>query len=212
MNDGARLSLIYNFISVKPNTIINFVSMIDVSPIYAYLGTLKEEPKGDFAAYKGRVKTSEIGFRSALTQIALELEQEGRMILFLRDFNDLSTTLKEGIRFTNKADKAKVEWLAFEEAKSKEAADYIKRVQADLSNGEKVAPMALPNNEAASVKVISGTEGLAKYIGSGKTKAFQIIKSGVLKRAGIQYKVGNCWKFNAEKLTKYLADNPEFLK
>lgn len=61
-------------------------------------------------------------------------------------------------------------------------------------------------------KVVSSTEGLANFLGCGKTKAFEIIKSGALKDAGVQYRVGKCWKFNAEKLSKYLAEHPDFLK
>lgn len=60
-------------------------------------------------------------------------------------------------------------------------------------------------------KIISSTQGLAGYLGCGRTMAFSIIKSGVLKKDAIQYKVGQCWKFNREKLDKYLADNPEIL-
>lgn len=63
-----------------------------------------------------------------------------------------------------------------------------------------------------NMEVISGTSGLAKFLGCGKTKAFAIISSGKLEKLGIQYKVGNCWKFNARKLKKYLADNPKFLE
>lgn len=60
-------------------------------------------------------------------------------------------------------------------------------------------------------RVLSSTQGLADFLGCGRTMAFSIIKSGVLKADAIQYKVGQCWKFNREKLEKYLADNPEFL-
>lgn len=61
-------------------------------------------------------------------------------------------------------------------------------------------------------KIISSTEGLAEFLGCGKTKAFEIIKSGILKEAGIQYRVGKCWKFNAEKLSEYLRAHPDFLE
>ena len=60
-------------------------------------------------------------------------------------------------------------------------------------------------------RVLSSTQGLADFLGCGRTMAFSIIKSGVLKADAIQYKVGQCWKFNREKLEKYLADNPELL-
>ena len=60
-------------------------------------------------------------------------------------------------------------------------------------------------------EIISGTTGLAEYLGCGNTMAFTIIKSKKLMDIGIQYKVGNCWKFNARKLDKYIAEHPELL-
>ena len=56
--------------------------------------------------------------------------------------------------------------------------------------------------------VISGTQGLADFLGCSKTMAFSIIKEGKLLQEGIQYKVGNCWKFNRKKLEYYIKDNP----
>lgn len=70
----------------------------------------------------------------------------------------------------------------------------------------------LADEGTARLTVISSTEGLANFLGCGKTKAFEIIKSGILKEAGIQYRVGKSWKFNAEKLEKYITEHPEFLK
>lgn len=61
-------------------------------------------------------------------------------------------------------------------------------------------------------KVISSTEGLAKFLGCSKSIAFAIIKSRILVKNKIQYKVGNCWKFNRKKLEKLLEENPEMLK
>lgn len=61
-------------------------------------------------------------------------------------------------------------------------------------------------------RVISGTEGLAKFLGCGKSMAFSIIKNGVLIENGIQYKVGNTWKFNAERLRRFLHQPHIFYK
>ena len=74
-----------------------------------------------------------------------------------------------------------------------------------------VTPADTPQPPAAPPKILSSTQGLADYLGCGRTMAFSIIKSGVLKKDAIQYKVGQCWKFNREKLDKYLADNPDIL-
>lgn len=68
-----------------------------------------------------------------------------------------------------------------------------------------------PQPPAEPPKILSSTQGLADYLGCGRTMAFSIIKSGVLKKDAIQYKVGQCWKFNREKLDKFIADNPEIL-
>lgn len=65
--------------------------------------------------------------------------------------------------------------------------------------------------EEIKPKVISGTQGLADYLGCSKSMAFGIISKGVLKDIGIQYMVGKCWKFNRERLDKYLTENPNLL-
>lgn len=59
--------------------------------------------------------------------------------------------------------------------------------------------------------VISGTQGLADFLGCSKSKAFDIIKSEILLNNRIQYKVGNCWKFNRKKLEQFISENPEML-
>ena len=60
-------------------------------------------------------------------------------------------------------------------------------------------------------KIISGTKGLADYLGCCPSTAFKIISSRVLVKDAIQYKVGENWKFNREKLDKYIKKNPELL-
>lgn len=59
--------------------------------------------------------------------------------------------------------------------------------------------------------VISGTQGLADYLGCSKSMAFSVIKKGILKEEGIQYMVGKCWKFNRKKLDEHLEHHPEML-
>lgn len=102
-------------------------NMFDVSAIYGYIGTLKAKPEGDFDAYKEEVKGAEVAFRSAFTQVALEVDEK-KLILIYRDFNELAMTLKS---FHPAREEA--EWVAFEAMKAEEAAEYIKRVQIDLS-------------------------------------------------------------------------------
>lgn len=66
-------------------------------------------------------------------------------------------------------------------------------------------------NGSEKPKIISGVRGLAAYLGCGTTKAQKIINSRILINGKIQYKVGENWKFNCEKLDQFLADNPEVL-
>lgn len=66
-------------------------------------------------------------------------------------------------------------------------------------------------NSTDDSPIISGTEGLAKFLGCGKSMAFSIIKNGILKEHGIQYMVGKSWKFNREKLERYITEHPELL-
>ena len=128
---------------------IIFVSMSDVSAIYGYIGVLKLMPEGDFDAYKEQVKTAEIAFRSALTQVALEMQDEKRLILFYRDFKDLGETLKSFHPTTNR-EKGWVDWVAYQATKADEAADYIKRVQADLSDEPQVSETPATKKEQLS--------------------------------------------------------------
>ena len=60
-------------------------------------------------------------------------------------------------------------------------------------------------------EIVSGTKGLADFLGCSKSMAFSIIDSGVLKTEKIQYKVGRCWKFHRKRLEEYLAEHPEIL-
>ena len=62
------------------------------------------------------------------------------------------------------------------------------------------------------IKVISGVQGLADFLGCGKTKAMEIVNEGKLIEAKIQYQVGRTWKFDAIKLREKLDKNPDFLK
>lgn len=136
--------------------------MFDVSAIYSYIATLKAQPEGDFDAYKEQVKTAEISFRCALTQVALEMEDEKRLTLFFRDFNDLAETMKD-FHPTNKAERAQVEWVAYQAMKADEAAEYIKRVQADLSEEPQVSDTPTAKKEQNPVEVSKYEKKLQDY-------------------------------------------------
>ena len=100
--------------------------------------------------------------------------------------------------------------------KTKEAIDYIKKTIKMYTNNElsQQVQTSFPTEEAKKLdeKVISGTEGLGKFLGCSKSLAFAVIKDGILIENGIQYKVGNCWKFNAKKLEEFIEIHPRFLE
>lgn len=79
----------------------------------------------------------------------------------------------------------------------------------DKEEGIKTVKTTSP--QKSDVQVISSIQGLADYLGCGKTLAASIVKSGVLMERGIQYMVGKCWKFNRQNLDEYLKENPQFL-
>lgn len=188
--------------------------MSDDKDIYVYLAALKEKPgSGDFAAYQERIKAAEIAFRANVTQLVMDKGQDARLILVYQDYMDLL----DGLRYYQSLPKKEKEWLDYEVTKTEEALAYMERVQRVITEGTTISSNPGVNNktdknEAEGILVISGTQGLADFLGCGKTKAFAIIKSGILKRAGIQYQVGKCWKFHAVKLRQFLAETPEILK
>ena len=76
---------------------------------------------------------------------------------------------------------------------------------------ETVDSVSIPahNND---VELIRGTRELAKFLRCGCNRVCAINKSGILKRAGIQFKLGNTICYNKRKLTETLSSNPELFK
>ena len=62
------------------------------------------------------------------------------------------------------------------------------------------------------VELIRGTRELAKFLRCGGNRANAIAKSGILKRAGIQFKMGNTNCYIKKKLTETLSSNPDLFK
>lgn len=60
--------------------------------------------------------------------------------------------------------------------------------------------------------IIKGVEGLAVFLGCGKTKAQEILNSNVLQKAGVAYRMGKGWRFNKGKLSSFMKDNPEIFR
>ena len=96
----------------------------------------------------------------------------------------------------------------------REAIGFLEKLviveDADKQEAQAASP-ANKEGKAAQPEIISGVQGLADYFGCSKGTAFMIIKSGVLKAAKVQFKIGENWKFKRERLDEYLAENPEVL-
>ncbi len=99
---------------------------------------------------------------------------------------------------------------------------YLNRFREYLSDNH-IQEAAEPEPTESSLKskekgkeedanIIKGVEGLAKYLGCGKTKAQEILNSGVLKRLKIAYQTGNRWRVKKDKLDELLNNNPTALR
>ena len=60
-------------------------------------------------------------------------------------------------------------------------------------------------------ELIKGVSGLAEFLVCGRTKAQNIINSGILQKRNIAYRAGNRWRFNKTLLTRLLEEEPEIL-
>lgn len=190
----------------------NFVIMIDTKPIYDFLVNLKV-PCDSYEEYQDILTKSEVNFRAAFIQCLMEKDGKGANVI-LDDFKEMYKFLLDE-KSSGRLKYREHTLYALEKAKSslKYAENAILSYTGDGSLPEPkvdssfIAPQ--PNTQTGRGKVLSGTEGLANFLGCSKSKAFKIIKSGVLKSEKIQYKVGNCWKFNAEKLENLISSQPE---
>lgn len=68
------------------------------------------------------------------------------------------------------------------------------------------------DTEIEDANIIKGVEGLAVFLGCGKTKAQEILNSNVLQEAGIAYRMGRGWRLKKEKLSSFMKDNPEIFR
>lgn len=93
----------------------------------------------------------------------------------------------------------------------------------ELKKHLQLVPIQVPNTanpivEAAEItptgdeELIRGTRKLAKFLDCGINRANAIAKSGILKRAGVQFKIGNTKYYNKKKLTEALSTNPDLFK
>ena len=182
---------------------------MDTQLIYDYLADLKTGYRNTIKEYRQKITASEIGFRAAYTQYLAETDGKG-VNLILSDFQEFQEIIDALAR--EERHHKHYEQFVYACKKTDEAIVYMRRAREQYATGtESTRPQRTINVETTDERVISGTEGLARFLGCSKSMAFSIIKSGVLKEAGIQYKVGNCWKFNAEGLSDFIKINPNLL-
>lgn len=86
--------------------------------------------------------------------------------------------------------------------------DYLSDNQIQDAVEPEPTESSLKSKEKDSAYTIKGVEGLAKYLGCGKTKAQDIINSGKLQDAGVAINTGRGWRFNKEELDAFLKENP----
>ena len=182
---------------------------MDTQLIYNYLADLKTGYCNTIEEYKQKITASEIGFRAAYTQYLAETDGKG-VNLILSDFQEFQETIEAMVR--EETDHKHYEQFVYASEKTDEAILYIRRAREQYATGaESTRPQPTSKVNDADERVISGTEGLARFLGCSKSMAFSVIKNGILKDAGLQYKVGNCWKFNAEGLKEFIRIHPDFL-
>lgn len=188
---------------------------MDTMKIYGYIATLKAGFCDTLEEYKRVVMMSEIDFRASFTQFMTETDGKGAN-LCLSDLMDLKKVVSATIK--SEPSNPLHEQYEYSLEKINEAIKYIKKTIRLYSSGEMPqeeggdTAVVKKTNRVSDERVISGTEGLKDFLGCGKSLAFAIIKSGILAENGIQYKVGNCWKFNAKKLEEFLEIHPNFLE
>ena len=81
--------------------------------------------------------------------------------------------------------------------------------QETMTNNQQITEMEDAEQGDALIK---GVEGLAKFLGCGKTMAQKILNSKVLQKAGIAYRMGREWRLYKEELSSFMKDNPEVFR
>ena len=98
--------------------------------------------------------------------------------------------------------------------------EFSKYLQVDGRGGLDMKTRVETSDSEESSKVdarggedlIRGIRELAKYLRCGGNKANAIVQSGVLKEAGVQFKMGNTNCFSKKKLEEVLSSNPYIFK
>ena len=174
-------------------------------------------------------------FKATILELALIANSQKVLSVILTDFKDgidqywdipddeaLIALQQEYDKYRESSMLASIREIKFLQAMSSlqkrmliDSARFIEALLNDEGSEKKaIYPVFKTEQETDQDKdseIISGVQGLAEYLGCAKTTAMKIIKSGVLKKDKMQYKVGKNWKFNKTKLEKFLSDTPEAL-
>ena len=173
--------------------------MTNVRPIFDYLSVLEHKPGVLGEEYTENLLSAERQFQQCIMEQAAEGNGNimPMVVYLLKDaekkcenvavLDSAHTSITNSIKFVGLATKAAAWTETVAQAESVEGNEY--------------------EGEQDTVQIIKGIQGLAKYLGIGKTKAQQIVNSGLLEKAGIQYwGGGQCFKKN--QLDKYIEENP----
>lgn len=183
----------------------------DLTPIYGYLASFKAEPQEDLEAYKAMLERNELKFRQCVTECIIS-EQSKVIPMVKEDLEEVISFNTAKWKPSNDRDRQYQKQCDYVAVKAKEALDYIKKMESRY--------IGYPSNDTLSTSVVkasseerdvlSGTDGLAAYLGCSHNTAFNIIKSRKLPK-NVQYMTGRVWKFNRKRLDEYLASHPEAL-
>ncbi len=180
----------------------------------------KQTSPEQFKAYFSRLERNRLEFEGSLTDCDAEV-----LKAYLAELNDTASTIKRrGFVGFQERDITQLLLAGRKEAVTLrdcytidmgliKAVDktraFIRMLLAKAVDPLATVSSVQTEQKKEGINVISGVRGLADYLGCGNNKANDIVQTGILKDEGIQYLVGNCWKFNAKALDNYLKKHPD---
>ena len=189
-----------------------YTRMENLSPIYDYIIAFKAEPQDDLEAYYTRLDAMELKFRQCITECILN-DNAGAVSMCEDDLEEVVETYRMRWRPKSAVEEKLKCQMDYALGKAKDALKYIKKMKAKHLGAVSVtetSPQRVDMVATRDADVISGTDGLAEFLGCSHNKAFDIIKSRVLPR-DVQYQTGRVWKFNRVRLERFLSEHPEAL-
>jgi len=186
----------------------------NLSTIYDYIAAFKAEPQQDLDAYYSRLDMMEVKFRQCLNECIISNNNKA-VSMCEDDLEEVVSMYKSRWKPRSAKEEKYALQCKFALGKAKDALAYLKKVKAKYLGATStemvksvVTETVSAGNKAA--EVLSGTNGLAEYLGCSHNKAFDIIKSRILPNS-VQYQTGRVWKFNRKRLDAFLEEHPEAL-